>query len=165
MAAKKIFFCLRANQTNQPRSEGTFLLYFVRANEVVRLISTKTKEHFFGRHLCIRSMADVFFIQGLYFDIRWQQQNGKRKTNDIGTGWFVSIATPIPALLFPELDLQTQAINNSTPRLLSLEPGSSVKTIVKQSPENLTPRFYKHFLDSSKSLGWQNVNCFVNKLV
>ena len=33
MAAKLIFFCLCVNQSNWPRSEGSFLLYFVRANE------------------------------------------------------------------------------------------------------------------------------------
>ena len=33
MAAKLIFFCLCVNQSNWPRSEGRFLLYFVRANE------------------------------------------------------------------------------------------------------------------------------------
>ena len=49
-------------------------------------------------------MADDFFIQGLYSDIRWQQQNGKRKTNDIGTGWFVSSNSNSGSSL-PELDL------------------------------------------------------------
>ena len=72
LVLKELFFCISSVPTR-----------------LVRLISTKTKEHFFGRHLCIRSMADVFFIQGLYSDIRWQEQIGKRKTNDIGTGSFL----------------------------------------------------------------------------
>ena len=33
MATNKLIFCLCANQTDFPRSKGTFLLYFVRANE------------------------------------------------------------------------------------------------------------------------------------
>ena len=33
MAAKKILFCLCANQTHLARSQATFLLYFVHAYE------------------------------------------------------------------------------------------------------------------------------------
>ena len=47
MAATLIFFCLCANQTNQPRSEGTFLLYFVRANEASEANQPKDKRIFF----------------------------------------------------------------------------------------------------------------------
>ena len=57
-----------------------------------------------------KNMADDFFIQGLYSDIRWQQQNGKRKTNDIGISSF--LGTPIPALLFLSWTCQ--------PRLLTI---------------------------------------------
>ena len=33
MAAKNVFFCLCANETHEPRSQATFLLYFILANE------------------------------------------------------------------------------------------------------------------------------------
>ena len=62
MAAKKILFCLRANQSNKPLSKGTFLLYFVHAKESSESNSIKRKEYFFGRHdLCNRSMPCFFF--------------------------------------------------------------------------------------------------------
>ena len=55
--AKKIF-CLCASQTNWPRSEGSLLLYFVRADEAseANWLAQRQKNIFFGRHLCIRSM-------------------------------------------------------------------------------------------------------------
>ena len=60
MAAKKIFFCLRANQTHLPRSKETFLLYFVRANEASESNQHKEKIIFFGRHLCNQSMRTIW---------------------------------------------------------------------------------------------------------
>ena len=44
LALKQHFFCILSMQTG-----------------LVRLISTKTKEYFFGRHLCIRSIGDRRF--------------------------------------------------------------------------------------------------------
>ena len=58
MAANKIFFCLCANQTNYCSlvlMEHFFCILSV-LTRLVSLISTKTKEYFFGPRLCIRSI-------------------------------------------------------------------------------------------------------------
>ena len=56
MVTNKLFFHLRANQINKSRSKGMFLCILSVLTRLVGLISTKTIEYFFGRHLCNRSM-------------------------------------------------------------------------------------------------------------
>ena len=56
MAVRKVFFCLCAKKTYQPRSQATFLLYFVHTNEASESNWRTNKRAFFGRHLCIQSI-------------------------------------------------------------------------------------------------------------
>ena len=53
---QKKLFSLCTNQASQPRSKGTFILYFVRANEAIESNQHKEKRIFFGCHLCNKSM-------------------------------------------------------------------------------------------------------------
>ena len=58
--SKKKFFCFCANQTNYSLVLKELLFYILSVlTRLMRLISTKTKEYFFGRHLCIRSMLSL----------------------------------------------------------------------------------------------------------
>ena len=67
IAAKKILFCLCANQTNQPCLKELFFCILSVLTRIVRLISTKTKQYFFGCHLCIRSINFVKMTKMLLF--------------------------------------------------------------------------------------------------
>ena len=47
MEEKNVFFCLCANYTHYPRSQATFLLYFVHAHEASKSNSPVNKIKFF----------------------------------------------------------------------------------------------------------------------
>ena len=62
MAAKLIFICLCANQTTSLVVKELLFRILTVLTRLVRLISTKTKQYFFGRHLCIWSIISLIVV-------------------------------------------------------------------------------------------------------
>ena len=60
---KYAFLSVLIRPTSLVLNELFFCILSV-VTRLVRLISTKTKEYFFGRHLCIRSISHVSEDQG-----------------------------------------------------------------------------------------------------